>query len=788
MMIQKTMDTLEFHKVIAHVGQYAQTEMGKQWITRICPSDSYDEIVRLQEETDEALACFRLLGAPPFGGIGDVREVIKRIQIGSIASGVECRQIADVLYGTKKMKAYYEKYEGEDTLQFLSVYFEALQPIPELEKKLHSSVDDQGQIVDDASPGLRAIRVQLRSLENHVRDQLDGLLKNPNVQKMLSDILITVRNDRFVLPVKAEHRSYFGGVVHDASASGNTLFIEPERVVQLNHERSVLRLKEEREIERILRELTEEIKQYSHEIYVNVQELCILDGIFAKAHYSREMRCTKPILNQNGHIHLKKVGHPLIDLNTVVRNDLIFSSETAAVVITGPNTGGKTVLLKTLGLVVLMMQSGLQIPAAEGSILHVFRYVLADIGDEQSIEQSLSTFSSHMVNIVKILSVADETSLVLFDELGAGTDPQEGAALAIAILEEMKERKVKVFATTHYAELKMYAFETQGIENASMEFQVETLSPTYRLQLGIPGKSNAFEISKRLGLQDSILKRAGLQLSDETNRVETMIRALQKEKRRVERYRQRAAKATFEAEEIRLNLEQERAKLEAEKEVLRKKAQEEIQEEMMAVQKQAKEMIAQLQLMKQLGAEGFKEHELIEMQGKLNRVSKTLKKQVEVSSHAQIQVPKQLEAGDEVKVHSLNQKGTLVEKVGAKEWMVQIGIMKTKVPIHDLEKIQSNPVKRQVKVVSSVKSANRSVSTQLDLRGLRYEEAMHRLERFVDQALLSNYPRVTIIHGHGTGALRKGVQAYLKCHKRVKDFRLGGQGEGGLGVTIAQFQ
>lgn len=307
MMIQKTMDTLEFHKVIAHVGQYAQTEMGKQWITRICPSDSYDEIVRLQEETDEALACFRLLGAPPFGGIGDVREVIKRIQIGSIASGVECRQIADVLYGTKKMKAYYEKYEGEDTLQFLSVYFEALQPIPELEKKLHSSVDDQGQIVDDASPGLRAIRVQLRSLENRVRDQLDGLLKNPNVQKMLSDILITVRNDRFVLPVKAEHRSYFGGVVHDASASGNTLFIEPERVVQLNHERSVLRLKEEREIERILRELTEEIKQYSHEIYVNVQELCILDGIFAKAHYSREMRCTKPILNQNGHIHLKKL-------------------------------------------------------------------------------------------------------------------------------------------------------------------------------------------------------------------------------------------------------------------------------------------------------------------------------------------------------------------------------------------------------------------------------------------------------------------------------------------------
>lgn len=779
------MDTLEFHKVIEQVEAHAATFMGKEWVRKIFPSTSYEEIVRLQEETDEALTYLRLLGSPPFGGVSDVTAIIKWIQIGSIASGVECRQIADLLYGTKKMRTYFESYENYAVLQYLHTYTEKLQTIPELERKLLSSIDEQGNLLDEASQVLKTIRIQMRSLENRVRDQLDGLLKNSNVQKMLSDVLITVRNDRFVLPVKAEHRGYFGGIVHDESASGNTLFIEPERVVQLNHERSTLRMKEQREIERILRELTAEIEVYGHEIYVNVEQLRILDGIFAKAHYSKENRCAKPILNQEGYIHLKRVAHPLIAKDVVVRNDLVFFPETAAVVITGPNTGGKTVLLKTLGLSVLMMQSGLHIPAAEGSTLNVFGHVLADIGDEQSIEQSLSTFSSHMVNIVKILSVADETSLVLFDELGAGTDPQEGAALAISILEEMKARGAKVFATTHYAELKMYAFETVGIENASMEFNVETLSPTYRLQIGTPGKSNAFEISQRLGLQASILERAKSALSDETNQVENMIISLQAAKAQAEENERLTAEAKDKATQFKQQMEEEWKRLEIEKESLRQKAQEEIRSEMEAAQKEAKEIISELQLMKQLGADVFKEHELIEMQGKLKNVQKTLDKKPKTEK-VQKQPPKKLEVGDEVKVYSFNQKGTLVEKVNNQEWMVQLGIMKVKVNIHDLEKLKSNPVKQQLKSTASVKSVNRTATMQLDLRGQRYEEAMHRLERFIDQALLSNYPRATIIHGHGTGALRKGVQDYLKHHKRVKNFRLGGQGEGGLGVTVVE--
>ena len=784
-MLKKTMDILEFHKVIEKVESYAQTFMGKEWVRKIVPSTDYEEIIRLQEETDEALTFLRHLGSPPFGGITDVRNVIRRIQIESIASGVECRQIADLLYGTKKMRMYMESYENASEMVNLMPYMEKLQALPDLEKKLMSSVDDQGKILDEASAQLRMLRTQIRGLENRVRDQLDSLLKNSNVQKMLSDVLITVRNDRYVLPVKAEHRGYFGGIVHDESASGNTLFIEPERVVQLNHERSNLKMKEQREIEKILRELSQEIHVYGHEIYVNVEQLCILDGIFAKGNFSRETHCSKPVLNQDGQIYLKNVVHPLIDAKVVVGNDLIFSPETAAVVITGPNTGGKTVLLKTLGLSVLMMQSGLHIPAEEGSTLTVFEHVLADIGDEQSIEQSLSTFSSHMVNIVKILEYANHSSLVLFDELGAGTDPQEGAALAIAILEEMRVRGAKVFATTHYAELKTYAFETIGIENASMEFNVETLSPTYRLQIGTPGKSNAFEISKRLGLDESILDRAKTELSDEANQLENMIISLQAAKERAEENERLMKEAKSDAEKYRRRMEREWQALEKEKDHLRLKAQVEIRAEMEKAQKEAKEIISELQLMKQLGAEGFKEHELIEMQSQLKKAQNTLDKKPKTAPVKQ--ASRKLAIGDEVKVHSLNQKGTLAEKVNEKEWMVQIGIMKVKVNVQDLEKLKSNPVQKEIRSTSTVKSANRKVTTQLDLRGQRYEEAMHQLERFIDQALLSNYPVATIIHGHGTGALRKGVQDYLKRHKRVKSFRLGGQGEGGLGVTVVEF-
>jgi len=639
-------------------------------------------------------------------------------------------------------------------------------------------------VLDHASDRLRSIRQQLRNTEARVREKLEHIVRSSSAQKMLSDAIITIRNDRYVIPVKQEYRHAYGGIVHDQSSSGATLFIEPQVVVDLNNQLQEARVKEKQEIERILTELTKKVAEHADVLLVNVDVLAELDFIFTKAKYAKKLNATKPNMNNEGYIRLLKARHPLIDPNVVVPNDIELGKDYTTIVITGPNTGGKTVTLKTIGLLTLMAQAGLFIPALDGSELAVFRSVYADIGDEQSIEQSLSTFSSHMVNIVEILRHVDHESLVLFDELGAGTDPQEGAALAIAILDEVHERGARVVATTHYPELKAYGYNRRGVINASVEFDVDTLSPTYKLLIGVPGRSNAFEISKRLGLDERIIERAKSQISVESNKVENMIASLEQSKRQAEEEQKKAEGARKEAERLRREWEQKWEELNEKKDELLDEAKRKAAETMKAAQREAEEVIRELrQLQKEKLAE-IKEHELIAAKKRLEDATPVMDKKRKQTKASKAHEFRQ---GDEVRVIHLNQKGYLLEKVSDDEWQVQLGILKMKINERDLEYIGS-PKITETKPLATVKGKDYHVSLELDLRGERYEDAIARVEKYIDDALLAGYPRVSIIHGKGTGALRKGVQEFLKKHRSVKNIRFGEATEGGIGVTIVELK
>ncbi|HEY4623854.1 MAG TPA: endonuclease MutS2, partial [Solibacillus sp.] len=591
--------------------------------------------------------------------------------------------------------------------------------------------------------------------------------------------------DRFVIPVKQEYRSHYGGIVHDQSASGQTLFIEPESVIQANNEVQRLKVKEKAEIERILLDLTSKVAEVGHDLFVLVQLLGEIDVILAKGKYGQANKCTMPKMNKEGYTRLVRARHPLLPIEEAVANTIEFGRDVTAIVITGPNTGGKTVTLKTVGLCTLMAQSGLPVPALDGSELAVFDQIFADIGDEQSIEQSLSTFSSHMVNIVDILSKFDDKSLVLFDELGAGTDPQEGAALAISILDEAVDRGARVMATTHYPELKAYGYNRPLVVNASVEFDIETLSPTYRLLIGVPGRSNAFEISKRLGLTNTIIDRAKSFTGTDRHEVESMIASLEESRLRSEREADEAHALLEEAAQIRAELEERLRIYDEKKDNLEKKAKEKARKIVEEAKREAEHVITELREMKKLAAANVKEHELIDAKKRLDEAApkenKVLQKAVAARERKQ-----NLQIGDEVKVVSYGQKGTILDQSGD-EWVVQIGILKMKLPDSDLEYIK--PEKEQVKRPSmNVKNRNAHVKLELDLRGERYEDALIRTEKYLDDALLANYPRVSIIHGKGTGALRQGIQSFLKNHKRVKTYRYGEAGEGGFGVTVVELK
>lgn len=785
---ERALKTLEYDKVRQQVASYCTSSIGKSAIEELVPQTDFDKVVQLLEEMDEGLSILRVKGNVPMGGIFDVRPSARRAQIGGMLAAVELMEISSTIRASRILRNFIEDLEADEVIDiphFISKK-EAMPVLTGLQHEINNCIDDNGAVLDSASQTLRSIRQSLRAEEGKVRSKLESLIRGSNAAKMLSDTLVTIRNDRFVIPVKQEYRHHYGGIVHDQSSSGQTLFIEPDSVVQANNEIHRLKMKEQAEIERILLALSAMVQEVASDLFNLVKVLGDIDVILAKGKYGQANKCTRPKMNQDGYIRLIRARHPLLPIESAIPNDIEFGKDITAIVITGPNTGGKTVTLKTVGLCTLMAQAGLPVPAFDGSELAVFEQLFADIGDEQSIEQSLSTFSSHMVNIVDILQKFDHESLVLFDELGAGTDPQEGAALAISILDEVHGRGARVMATTHYPELKAYGYNRPGVANASVEFDIETLSPTYRLLIGVPGRSNAFEISSRLGLPESIIDRAKGFTGTDRHEVESMIASLEETRRQSEDDAERSHALLLESETLRKELQDKLQAYEERKEALDKKAKEKARKIVDEAKREAEAIIAELREMRKNADQVVKEHELIEARKRLEEATplednKVLKKAAQVKARAQ-----NLVVGDEVKVLSYGQRGTLLEKVSNTEWVVQMGILKMKISDSDLEYIK--PEKEPVLRTAGVKNRNSHVKLELDLRGERYEDAIVRTEKYIDDALLSNYGRVSIIHGVGTGALRQGIQSYLKKHKRVKSFRFGEAGEGGLGVTIVELK
>ncbi|ANU12769.1 Recombination inhibitory protein MutS2 [Planococcus halocryophilus Or1] len=786
MIAERALRTLEFYKIRDEVARYCTSSLGKAHVDNLLPSTDINQVNRLLEQMDEGAQVLRVKNNVPMGGIFDIRLQARRAQIGGSLSPMELMEVSSTVRASRILRQFFETIQEEDVVQ-IPHFLEKKESMPiltVLEHAINVCIDDNGGVLDSASTELRSIRQQLRTQESRVRERLESLVRGKNASKMLSDSIVTIRNDRFVIPVKQEYRSHYGGIVHDQSSSGQTLFIEPDSVVQANNEVRRLKMKEKEEIDRILLMLSAQVQEVAHELFVLVDVLGEIDLILAKAKYGSAHKGTKPTMNTEGYINLKKARHPMIPRDEVVPNDIEFGREITAIVITGPNTGGKTVTLKTVGLATLMAQSGLPVPALDGSELAVFDQIFADIGDEQSIEQSLSTFSSHMVNIVDILTKFDENSLVIFDELGAGTDPQEGAALAISLLDEVHGRGARVIATTHYPELKAYGFNRPGVANASVEFDVETLSPTYRLLIGVPGRSNAFEISKRLGLPEHIISHAKSFTGTDSKAVDSMIASLEKSRREAERDAERTQEVLSESEQLKKELAQQLEEYEKQKEQREEKAKEKARKIVDEARAEAESVISELRKMQLNQGSSVKEHELIYAKKRLEDAmpqNRILKKA------AKDNAAKPLQPNDEVKVISFGQKGTLVEKVSKNEWIVQIGILKMKLPESDLSFTKPEKQK-ETRTMATLKDRDSHVKMELDLRGERYEDALARVEKYLDDALLSNYHQVSIIHGKGTGALRQGVQQYLKKHPRVKSYRFGEAGEGGSGVTVAELK
>jgi len=709
----KILKTLEFNKILTKLEEFASSVLGVEKIKNLKPSTELNEVVEMQNETDEAAHVLRLKGHAPLSGIHNINPHVKRAEIGGVLNAIELMQTASTIYAGRSMKRFIEGLlENEVEIPILEDKVNQIVILTDLEKQIKNAIDENGEVLDSASDTLRSIRQQARRSEGKIREKLEGLIRNRNAQKMLSDSIITIRNERYVIPVKQEYRAHYGGIVHDQSSSGQTLFIEPQAIVELNNALRELQLKEKQEIERILAELSAMVAESGEDLNHLVGILAELDFIFAKARFGKEMKATKPKINQDGIIRLFKARHPLLPIEEAIANDITLGDEYTSMVITGPNTGGKTITLKTVGLLTLMGQAGLQIPASEGSEVAVFKEVFADIGDEQSIEQSLSTFSSHMVNIVDILKKVDHESLVLFDELGAGTDPQEGAALAISILDEVYQRGAHVIATTHYPELKAYGYNRPGVINASVEFDVETLRPTYKLLIGIPGRSNAFEISKRLGLSDSVISYARTMIDTESNEVENMIASLEKSRKEAEDEYKEAHDYLKNTEKLFNDLQQQMIEFYDRKQKMYDDAEAKAAKVIEKAKNEAEQVMAELRQMRLEGGTQVKEHELIEARRKLDTALPKLDKMTDpTKNHKQ---KREFQPGDEVTVTTFGQKGHLIEKVGSDEWQVQIGIMKMKVSEKNLVFIKGEE-KKETKPLATIKGRDFHVKLELDL-------------------------------------------------------------------------
>lgn len=779
-MKQKTLEILEFNKVKSLIEQEVISDLAIEKVKQLAPSSDYETVVHQMDEVDEISRIYNQYRLPSMSGLSRVQPYIKRSQIGGTLNVQELNAIKTLIQVQNQFKTFYNQLvEDEETVNYeiLDGQMQQLPVLTHLYQSIHQKCDTQ-DLFDSASMELQSIRSRIAKTNQRVRAQLDRMVKSTSNQKKLSDAIVTVRNERNVIPVRAEYRQDFNGIVHDQSASGQTLYIEPSAVVELNNQISRLRSEEATEVQRILAELTAEVAEEAEACLISEQVMGHLDFLIGKARYLAKIKGTEPTFAVERQVYLPKAFHPLLDRDTVVANTIEFESSIQTVIITGPNTGGKTVTLKTLGLIILMAQSGLLIPTLDGDQLSVFDNVFCDIGDEQSIEQSLSTFSSHMKTIVNILEEANDKSLILFDELGAGTDPSEGAALAMSILDHVHGMGALVMATTHYPELKAYSYNREGVMNASVEFDVDTLSPTYKLLMGVPGRSNAFDISKRLGLGLKIINHAKSMIGQDEQEINEMIASLEKNAKRVDDQRIELDRLVREASQIHNDLSRAYEQYQNMESRLIEEAKDKANQRVKAAMEEADDILKSLRDMRdQKGAE-VKEHELIDQR-------KRLEDQYEAKSikqNVQKQKWDEIKAGDEVKVLSYGQKGEVLEVLSDEEAVVQMGIIKMKLPLSDLEKKEK--AKEQPKKV--VTRTNRStVKMELDLRGYRYDEAMVALDQYLDQAVLSNYEDVYIIHGKGTGALQKGVQQHLKRHKSVATYRGGMPSEGGFGVTVA---
>ncbi|MDN6327075.1 MAG: endonuclease MutS2, partial [Alkalibacterium sp.] len=787
-MLKSSYKTLEYEKVIEKLSEHTVSKLGREKIRKIKPSSKKDVIIEKLEETEDVALLIRLSGGIPLAQFEDIRPHLKRVRVQGMLNGKEIAEIGRMLKTLREIKTFFEKRE-EEAIPLKQLYSKVneLQTFTKLERKIFSIVNESGYVMDDASAKLKGLRDGIKQTEGQARQKLESIVKGSQ-SRFLTDSLITMRNDRYVIPVKAENRSTFGGVVHDQSSTGQTLFIEPKSVVDLNNRLRQYQVEAKYEVNRILQELTIEIEPFREDLKEHLHLLIDLDVIQAKGRFAKTIEAVKPRVSSENHVELYQARHPLLLEDEVVANDIIIGGEYKTMIVTGPNTGGKTVALKTLGLLQLMGQSGLFIPAEEGSTMGIFNNVYADIGDEQSIEQSLSTFSSHLTTIVNILKQMDDKSLVLLDELGAGTDPQEGAALAIALLDAIAQHGSYVMITSHYPELKAYGYNRPETINASMEFDVDTLSPTYRLLIGIPGRSNAFEIAKRLGLDSMVIDSAKQLMSGESQSVDQMIEDLESKRREAETGAKKVSEELKDASRIHKELKTEYDAYKDEKERLLKKAEKEANNYLNKKKEEADAIIDDLRKKQLEGRmnEPLKEHEFIDAQTRLSHLKveeENLKKNKVLKKQKQ---EKSLKVGSSVEVQSFGQRGTVIEKADDKHWVVQMGMLKMKLPESDL--VQVKQEKEPERRVSVRRSSSAGVSTEIDVRGERVEEAVNKVDQYLDQALLANYPKVTIIHGMGTGAVRKGVHAYLKKHSQVKNYSDAPANQGGNGATIVTFK
>lgn len=785
-MKERTLRILEFNKIKNKLRNYAVTSGGKELIDNLTPYGSVFEVEKKLEETNEALDILIRKGTPPFEGLYETKEELERAGKGGVLNPGQLIKIGNMLRCSRKFKDYVARKDDEIGYKNLEDLAYILVPLKNLESEIDNAIISEEEISDKASGTLYNIRRSLKEKNSSVREKINSIVRSNS--KYLQDSLYTMRGDRYVLPVKAEYKGAVSGLVHDQSSTGATLFIEPISLVNLNNEIKELMLKEKAEIERILSELSSKVYDNIDTIKSNSNILRELDFIFSKGKYASALNAIKPTVTTDRSFDIIAGKHPLIDPKTVVPSDIYLGKDFTTLMITGPNTGGKTVTLKTVGLLHLMALSGLLIPAKDGSTIGFFKDIFADIGDEQSIEQSLSTFSSHMTNIVSILDEANSNSLVLFDELGSGTDPVEGAALAVAIIETLNKRGSRIIATTHYSELKGYALKTPGVENASVEFDVETLRPTYRLLIGIPGKSNAFEISKRLGLSTDVISKAKDFMSEENLQFEDLIRDLQEKSIVANRDAREAYRIKQEAEELKAKYDEKLKKLDTVRDKVYDEARQEAKNIISRAKDEADEIVKAMRELEKMGISGGGRNRLEEERRKLKTSLEEKEAAMIKSKENTGEVITKVKLGMEAFLPSLNQRVIIISNPDNKgDVQVEAGIMKINVKLKDLRKVPNEPKKKEKKK-RELKLNMKAIDSRIDLRGMDSEEACYRTDKYLDEAYLGNLGEVTIVHGKGTGILRKAINDMLKRHPHVKSYRLGVYGEGGDGVTIVELK